>query len=647
MRMTLKNMTIVNFKGIHTLSIDFNEDVTHIYGRNGIGKSSIADAFTWLLFDKSARGDAPGNDNFRVKPLDAEGNEIHNIDTSVEVSCDIDGKRYELKRVQREKYMRKRGALVESFQGNESTYWINGVDTKLADFKAFIATIADEKVFRLIANIGAFNQIPWQKRREQLVVLSDVDVDGNLLMRDEYSAIANKITEYNVDIDGFRKILTDNRRRINEQLKLMPVRIDEAKKSTPDIDERQIRDAEYLIKESETDIQRVDTLIQEARASQTDDGIQREIAHVQSELLNAKARIQKEHDKVRAELAADVREAQGRLAPITANIRTLETQLLSFKQSLQGATARRDALRTEFMKVRDEQPQVDTVCKYCGQELPYDKVEEVRIKYADDKRKNMERINAEGRKMKAEIETLESTIKAVESQIETQKWIADDADSELAQRKEALANYGDVCDFTLNKEYVELVEKLNSLQAGCVVIDTEQKITELLHRRSELNATIDRQRKILIMRDLKKESEERIAKYEDEQQEYGAQLTETEQLLSLCEKFVQDRCSMLEDSINRHFPNVRWKLFDTQINGALVDCCTCQIPCDGNLIPYECANTAAQINADLEIINSLSAYYNTYVPIIVDNFERINNLEDTDAQLITLSVSTDEVLTIR
>lgn len=110
---------------------------------------------------------------------------------------------------------------------------------------------------------------------------------------------------------------------------------------------------------------------------------------------------------------------------------------------------------------------------------------------------------------------------------------------------------------------------------------------------------------------------------------------------------MQDRCSALEASINARFPSVRWKLFDIQINGGIVDVCTCMIPCDSGLVAYESANTAAQVHADCEIIDMLSRHYDVSIPLFIDNAERCNSLPEMDSQTIELYVSTDESLSVR
>ena len=104
--------------------------------------------------------------------------------------------------------------------------------------------------------------------------------------------------------------------------------------------------------------------------------------------------------------------------------------------------------------------------------------------------------------------------------------------------------------------------------------------------------------------------------------------------------------TLLEESINGHFPTVRWKLFDQQINGGMAETCICMVPCGGCYVPYPTANTASQLTADLEIIDALSKRYDTRLPVFFDNRERVNVLPPVDGQLITLAVTTDDPLKV-
>ena len=87
MKIRIQKMKLQNFKGIREFEIDFNSLDTEIYGKNATGKTSIVDAFTWLFFDKDSNGSA----KFDVKTKTPDGEFLHNLEHSVEVSLMIDG----------------------------------------------------------------------------------------------------------------------------------------------------------------------------------------------------------------------------------------------------------------------------------------------------------------------------------------------------------------------------------------------------------------------------------------------------------------------------------------------------------------------------------------------------------------------------
>ena len=48
-------MSLLNFKGVRELTVDFDEHETNIFGANHTGKTTLFDAFVWLLFDKDSQ----------------------------------------------------------------------------------------------------------------------------------------------------------------------------------------------------------------------------------------------------------------------------------------------------------------------------------------------------------------------------------------------------------------------------------------------------------------------------------------------------------------------------------------------------------------------------------------------------------------
>lgn len=651
MRLVLEQMHISNFKGTRELSIDFG-DITHIRGMNGTGKTTIPDAFSWVLWNKDSRGNAPGSYDFREKPLDENGDEIHYLDTTVELFCKLDGQPFNLRRTQRENWVKKRGSADAVYQGNVSTYWINDVETKLTDFKARIAQITSEEVFRLIGSLSAFNALDWKKRREQLIALSDVDVDAMLLQRDEYRPLADECAQRNVAVEDLRKILSDQRKRTNDELKMIPVRIDEARKALPVFEPRIIPDAEYIVADTIKDIERIDGYIAEAKAQSSQVGTRDRILALETEAISLQRTVA---DTYRAEMKKLEQErslASDAFRRASEAMADAKRRLERDQKELAAAESARATLRESYRKEYERQfipPETDGICPTCKQSLPEDMIqaaiEEARKTFDLARKTALEDIKQRGTEKGAEVSRLTEAIARNVEEIAALEKQVEQAAAERDEAYEKIKAMPTEPDYSTEPRIAELREQIDGLRKEQQA-SPDEKINGYIARKAELNEILERNRAILARRDAGIETEKRIVELEQQQKEKAARVAELEQLIALVEQFVQDRCSALEDSINEKFPTVRWKLFEKQINGGIADTCQAYIPGSSGLVSYGTANTAAQINSDIEIVNVLSQHYDLSLPLFADNSERVNVLAHTDSQLISLAVSTDEDLKI-
>ena len=90
MDIRIKTITLHNFKGIRDAAFDFGGKNARIEGENGRGKSTVFDAFVWLLFGKDHAGQ--NWTNFDLKPIDPETREpIHGLEHWVEAVLSVDG----------------------------------------------------------------------------------------------------------------------------------------------------------------------------------------------------------------------------------------------------------------------------------------------------------------------------------------------------------------------------------------------------------------------------------------------------------------------------------------------------------------------------------------------------------------------------
>ncbi len=222
----LNSLSIDLFKGVTSCKLCFDSSSAAVYGANGTGKSTIADAWTWLLFGKNSAGAS----DFSVKPLDESGAvRDHDAHTSVTAEISVDGEAHTLRRVYYEKWSHKRGAAQASFDGHTTDFYIDGVPRSKSEYDAAISTlIAPEDVFMLLSRLNAFCEgLTWQKRRQMLFSLAEIGSDIEIMQTDvRFSSLADAVGS--VTLDELRRRLTSENKRYSDELIALSGRIEEA-----------------------------------------------------------------------------------------------------------------------------------------------------------------------------------------------------------------------------------------------------------------------------------------------------------------------------------------------------------------------------------------------------------------------------------
>lgn len=251
MRMILKSLHMENFKGIKSLDVNFSNK-TSIKGQNAVGKTTIFDAFTWLLFNKNSAGE----EKFNVRPLDKDGHRIDNVEIKVVGVIDIDGKEVELSKVQKQNWVKKRGTDTVTLQGNVNSFEIDGYPKSEAEFKAYISGLAQsEEMFKMLTNPQYFSSLKWKEQRDILMKLVAEVSDVELAKTDaKYAPLIGELEKAPSTDDiraKFSKALSEWKKKQAE----IPVRIDEAEKSKVDVD---VAEQELLKADLERKIEAVD-----------------------------------------------------------------------------------------------------------------------------------------------------------------------------------------------------------------------------------------------------------------------------------------------------------------------------------------------------------------------------------------------------
>ncbi len=620
MRISIKNMEIVNFKGIRKLDIKFNEGMTSIRGGNGTGKTSVFDAFMWLLFGK----DSQGRKEFSVKSLDTKGNEIPKIEHSVTGVFDIDGTSLVLKKTLREKWIKKRGSAEEVFAGNEGIYEINNVNVRQWEYQNKIDEIIDEEVFRLITNPVLFSGSKWQVQRKILTDMAELGSDYEIALKTGMREPERLLEK---GVDERLKELSALKKKILKEAEAIPIRIDEIYRSMGSEEKRSAAEVEAEIRDVKERIFRIEN---EIRYLKTNDGARRE---AESRLKRAEAELEKkraDHEErvavIKSRNANRRYEKQKEISSIKYSIEDCERAVSDIKREIAERNRSSAGMKDEYERV--EKSEFDDRCPYCGRIWEESDRREKFEAFEKSRNERIAEIREKAEKAGSETALLEKELEIKLRELDGLKKVLNEADINIIDEE--------VPPMDLSDNIAE-VEKAKSELIKCRVDTSEQeadirvlniRLRELEGELSEINSEAGYRKRIDELKNAEREKREAAAKTE---------LMERE-----LKEFTEAKINMLGEAVNSKFGIVKFKLFDHQINGGYTECCEATV----KGVPYRDLNYAMKINAGLDVIRTLQRYYDTYVPVFVDNRESINELGEIDSQLICLEVTGDRSLKI-
>ena len=657
MRMILKSLHMENFKGIRSLDVKFSNKIK-IKGQNAAGKTTIFDAFTWLLFNKNSAGE----EKFNVRPLDKDGKRIDNVEIKVAGVIEVDGKEVELSKVQKQNWVKKRGTDTVTLQGNVNSFEIDGYPKSEAEFKTYISGLAQsEEMFKMLTNPQYFSSLKWKEQRDILMKLVADVSDVELAQTDaKYAPLIDELEKAPSTDDiraKFSKALSEWKKKQAE----IPVRIDEAEKSKVDVD---VAEQELLKADLERKIEALEDLM--AKSDVRIDEMRSEEMHCQFEMSAIAQTMDNELSSKKHEIENHKYDRERKLEDVRSSIRKAQDSIERSKKSISEQTLKKSDLvkryKEEKEKKFDDSKWIfdvsTTVCSLCGQRLPEDKIESLRADFSQRKADAIEIFNEEHAKTLAMIvddgnacaemiKNLTKNNKELENTINTLKLHETEEIDIIKGFYEQISKIPAYADYMQNAEYVKLKAKRDKLLADIAELGSkgaDKVVEDAKADKAKLKSQLDEVEKVIAQAANNVAIDDRIETLRDEQKEIGQKVADQEQMLYLLEEFIRFKLNKVSESINSYFKTVNFKLFEMQLNGGMKDCCECTV----NGVPYSTLNSGHRIVAGLDIIRSLSELYGVSVPIFVDNAESLNefNVPDMDAQLILLSVSKDKQLKV-
>lgn len=653
MEIKLNWLHLKNFKGIKDFKLVADGKNISVFADNGKGKTTLMDAFLWLLFNK----DSNDSTNFTVKPQDSLGQDIHHLQTEVEAELLIDGKPLKLKKMQEEKWVKRQGATERVFDGHKTSYWYNEVPTKATEYKTKVDDLIDENIFKMITNPLFFNtKLKWEERRKILLEISGDATDEQVIDSDENLA---RLTEYlnGRSIDDYKLVLADKLKGLKKERDDLPPRIDELTRSLPN-EEPDYTAIEIELNKHKETLSGIEFLLTNAanKANELNKKHQ-ELYSLKTKLESIKDKIRSESGKDRTRLLEKRTELENGKQLLCSNIHDLKYQIERIAFTLKNNESRRtgllkhwqelDAERKVLLSKNIEINVANESCPTCSQPLPLETLEEKRqeleTRAKRDKEKQLKdlewKINDnvfEGKSLKEDTEKRQLELKLSEKELKDKEFKLENLKISINALDEELNKPIPEPDYTKYPEIIELSTQIDNL-AYELDKPVEDKSSELLVRKSEIQAKIDECNRILNGKSEVEKKKARIEELKTEEKRVSALIAELEGHKFLLERFTVAKVNLLEDSINSEFRHVKFKLFEENItNEGIKETCIALVNTNGAYVKFEDGNLAGQINAGLDIIQSLSKFYGVQAPIFIDNRESVSEIMAIDSQIINL-----------
>ncbi|BDR84909.1 AAA family ATPase [Clostridium tetani] len=639
----LKKLILKNFKGIKDLTIDLSK-VTNIFGENATGKTTIFDAFNWLLFDK----DSKDRTTFDIKTLDKNGEVLHGLEHEITGVLNIDGSEITLSKIYKEKWTKKRGEAERNLTGHETLYNIDGVPVKKKEYQEKINEIIDENLFKLISNPLFFSiNMKWQDRREIILkITGDISDEKVINSKTNLKPLLKLLGDK--DIDTLKKSVQAKKRKLNDEIKAIPIRIDEANNSIKEVDFEALdfrkRGVVAGIKSLE------EQLLDNSKVND-------EVLKERDKLYSMKSKLSDMEYKADTEKDKPKRKLQDQLSCLNLDISKLEYSIKSLKTSkeniefdIEKYTKLCDEERNKWFEENEkvfEFNESNCICPTCkrpfSEEETEGKKQELEQNFNSNKAEILKAIQDKGKFYKRHLEKEQEKLESINSDIDSKNKELEKLKAEAQDLKKEIDNFKPKDTLESNKEYQDLKVQISELGKKVQQPTTvNNQVQELKERKSKLEIELEEVNKELAYKEQNEKTKARIIELQEEERELAEQIAQLEGQEFLCEEFIKTKVELLEASINSKFKYVSFKLFDTQVNGGINECCEALV----NGVPFGNANTASQINAGLDIINALSEHYEVQAPIFIDNRESVNQLIETNSQVINLVVSKDKALRI-
>jgi len=633
-KIRLLKIVLENFMCYAHKEISFSE-FTKIMAKNGEGKSTIATAYRWVLFNC----DYSLKDNPVVRK-----NGVNDADVSAELVFDVDGKEVSMRKVQKRTF-KKDGISY----ADDNTYYINEVPKSLKDFNEYLEV--EMETFKMCDNINAFlNQKPAEMREFLFSLagnITDLDIARS---KEELSELLPLLDKYSAE-----ELSAMNKATKAKITKDLPILDGQIKEKERDIQMKQDMDV------SDLELQRnyLKEQLDDCIAKQTDnDKLLAEYDNASADIVLLKLRqsdmvhkANEDNIKARREIEQKISDKKFLVKQTEKTIADTESCIASSEKTIESI---KGYLQTERDKWKEENERKfddsSLICPYCGNEYKEDKKEQLKADFAKHKADNLKTITDNGNMYSERLKKEREVLTKLVSELPQHKESLEMLNTAIADLEKQLSELPQEIDVTATEEYKALDNEI------AVKEQAMSKANDISSVKAELKAQENDLRKKLsecvnqIAKSDTSEDEKRLSELREEKMTQEQNKTNAEKILDLLNELEKAKNEALSDEINIHFGLVKWQLFEYAKNGNYKSVCIPTV--DGKSILSTMSNKGNRILGRVDICNSIQKISGINCPIWLDDSESLDSENQkkvsdmVDSQLIMLLVNDSEKLEI-
>ena len=633
--MRLISLSIENFKGLRSFVFCPDGRSVTVKAANGVGKSTLMDAYWWLLTGKNSAQ----TERFDIYPVGAP----EDVQVSVTGVFQTDGgETLTLGRTYKRNIGRRRGDAESTVRGSKAGFFVNGVPKAQKDFLPVVERyFGGEQKLLMLGMLHHFAvETPWADRRAVLIDLFAPHLNDKDIIdaHEELAPLGGYIGAMTTIADYAQQIKLQ-RRKVQERLKEIPARIDEAEKSKPSLPPEADAAAIPSLMARKMKLTGTVAALQNGEGAAA---LRKRIAEQEAKAAEARAAYLRETAGGNDALQRQAAELRRQIAETEAKKEALVRNQSADAAFLEEADLKLRELRQRAREVHDRFfDESESICPTCKREYPPDRIAQLKAEFNEKKSNDAQLTKERGIALATAINEKQARQKS------SMREIADCGDrletlrSHLREVTDSIAAPPAWETTTDARAYAVELDELREQLAHIDSASKEQRaaaqaeLDVIEAQLAQINARTQMQEHLRAI-------DARIADLQAEEKKLGVQLAQMDLHLDLTERFVQLQASDIEEKINTAFEGVRWVLFDRQVNGGITPCCRALLLNDkGDCVSYESTNTAHQYNGGLHIIDGLSKASGLRLPVWIDKAESCTAYDRIENQVIRLQVSAE------